>query len=139
MAFAVVDRAVTKAGDRAADDGLRDERTRPRATTPFAWEPTLAAALAKGKSSGKQVIVDFWTSWCGPCKTLDESIWTDAEVAAALNAGYVGVKLDGDLEKALVAKYKVAGYPTIILLDATGKELKRLNYVGSKEMLAQLK
>jgi hypothetical protein len=57
-------------------------------------------------------------------------------VAAALNASFVGVKLDGDLEKALVSRFKVTGYPTFIVLDATGKEARRFaGYMSSKQVL----
>jgi thiol-disulfide isomerase/thioredoxin len=139
MTFAVVDRPVTKAQDRAADDALGAERPRPRAAAPFGWETKLDVALAKAKAAGKQVLLDFWTDWCGPCRTMDQWIWTDAEVVAALNAGYVGVKLDGDLEKAIVKKYNVTGYPTVIVVDAGGSVIKSGGYMGSKEALAFLK
>jgi len=139
LTFAVVDRMMTKAEDRAPDDMLGPERGRPRATAPFPWGHSLDGALATAKASGKHVFIDFETTWCGPCHSMDEWIWTDLEVAAKLNAGYVGVKLDGDIEKALVARYKVAGYPTMIVLDSTGKEVTRLvGYQSSKDMLAVL-
>ena len=139
ISFAVVDRPVTKAADRAADDTLAAERSRPRAKDPFPWETTFDVASAKAAKGKRFLIVDFWTSWCGPCKTMDEWIWTDAEVAAALNASFVGVKLDGDLEKALVAKFKVTGYPTFIVLDPAGKEVRRFaGYMSSKQVLEWL-
>jgi thiol-disulfide isomerase/thioredoxin len=137
--FAVVDRPVTKAEDRAADDTLAVERARPRAREPFPWEKTFDVASAKAAKEKRFLILDFWTSWCGPCKTMDEWIWTDAEVAAALNASYVGVKLDGDLEKALVSRFKVAGYPTFIVLDPVGKEVRRFSgYMSSKQTMEWL-
>jgi thiol:disulfide interchange protein len=82
---------MSKVGSRAAD-GL---------------DEAMAAAMA----SGKRVFLYFETDWCGPCKTMDQWIWTDAEVVAALQAGYVGVKLDGDIEKEHVRRYDVKGYP----------------------------
>jgi thiol-disulfide isomerase/thioredoxin len=136
---AVVDRPVTKAADRKADDALAEERTRPRTKTPFNWGHDLDPAIAQAKSAGKKVFVDFETDWCGPCKTMDEWIYTDAEVATLLSAGYVGVKLDGDLEKALVKRFKVGGYPTMIVLDGAGVEAWRaVGYQSSRELIALL-
>jgi len=137
--FAVVDRPTTKAGDRAADDFLASERSRPRATTPFPWGHDFTAARAQSKSASRQLLIDFEATWCGPCKSMDEWVWTDAEVAARLQAGYVGVKLDGDVEKALAKRFNVAGYPTMIALDASGNEARRVvGYQSSSQMLAFL-
>jgi thioredoxin-related protein len=51
----------------------------------------------------------------------------------------VGVKLDGDLAKDLVSRFHVEGYPTMIVLDSSGKEIKRFGYRSSTEMLGILK
>ena len=61
-------------------------------------------------------------------------------MAALLSDGFVGVKLDGDIEKALVARFSVGSYPTMIVLDATGKEAQRASgYLSSQEAIAFLK
>lgn len=139
--FAVVDRPVTKAEDRLPDDMLADERPRPRTKAAFAWAHDLDSAVKQARASGKRVIIDFETTWCGPCKTMDEWIWTDAEVAAALHAGYVGVKLDGDIEKAHVKRFEVTGYPTMVILDpATDKVVKKVSgYQSSVQVLTFIK
>ena len=137
--FAVIDKPVTSAQDRAPDDQLREERPRPRTTVAFAWahgSAGLDAALAQAKTSGKKLFLDFEATWCGPCHTMDEWIWTDAEVAAKLNAEYLGVKIDVDLEKPLVKRFGTSGYPTMIILNPDGSELKRVvEYQSSSMML----
>ncbi len=141
--FAVVDRPVTKAEDRLPDDMLADERPRPRTKAAFAWSHDFDTAVKQARASGKRVFIDFETAWCGPCKTMDEWIWNDAEVAAALNAGYIGVKLDGDIEKAHVKRFGVTGYPTIVIFDptsGTGTIVKKVSgYQSSTQVLTFLK
>jgi thiol-disulfide isomerase/thioredoxin len=140
LEFAIVNRPSTKAADRAGDDVVRAERTRPRATTPVRWGHDLNAALAQAQATGRKVLIDFEATWCGPCKTMDEWIWTDAEVATLVSERFVGVKLDGDIEKALVSRFSVGGYPTMIVLDAAGKEAQRASgYLPSKDAIEFLK
>ena len=140
MELAVVNRLSTKKADRAADDLLAAERSRPRAAAPFAWTHELAAALAQSKKQDRKLLIDFDATWCGPCKTMDEWIWTDAEVAGLLTRGFVGVKIDGDLHKDLADKFKVAGYPTMIVLNPNGTESHRFTgYLNSADATAFLK
>lgn len=114
----------TRAAEEAAADEFRVDREAKRAATPLAFGKDLAAALATAKQEKKRVLVDFVTTWCGPCKLMDEIVYGAADVVAAAS-GVVCVKLDGDAERELVRRYQVAGYPTILLLDADGTEVRR--------------
>ena len=143
ITFAVLGTALTKVADRRPDDLVRDERPRPRTTAPVTWGHGSAgfdAAIADAKKSGKKILLDFEATWCGPCHTMDNWIWNDAEVAAELNARFLGVKIDVDLEKGLVKRFSTTGYPTMIMLDAAGKEIWRVaDYQSSKQMLDVLR
>ncbi|MEZ6015463.1 MAG: thioredoxin family protein [Planctomycetota bacterium] len=118
------DPGVTEAEERERADLMKADREAPRAATPLAFGHDLAAALAEAKAKGKRVFVDFETTWCGPCKQMDEVVYTAADVVAAAS-GVVAVKLDGDVERELVKRYGVKAYPTLLLLDAEGAVLRR--------------
>lgn len=138
--FTVVPRAITKVADRAPDDNVREERPKPRTDTPVVWGNDLNAALAKAKSAGRPVLIDFEATWCGPCHTMDQWVWNDVAVAGLINAGFIGIKVDADLQKALVTRLKITGYPTMMVMDADGKELRRVDgYKSSKEIVDFLK
>jgi thiol-disulfide isomerase/thioredoxin len=138
--FTIVPRAITKIADRAPDDNVREERPKPRTETPVVWGNQLDVALAKAKSSGRQVLIDFEATWCGPCHTMDQWVWNDVALAQRITEGFVAIKVDADLQKALVTRLKITGYPTMMVMDADGKELRRVDgYQSSKQMLAFLK
>ena len=133
----VVDYPISRAEDRLADDMVAEERTRPRTTTPYTWTEDLDEAMAEAEASGKRIFLYFETDWCGPCYTMEEWIWTDAEVVEALRAEYVGVKLDGDIEKAHVEHYDVKGYPNVQIVDpASGAAIRSVQgYQSSRQIL----
>lgn len=83
-------------------------------------------ALRLAEKEKKIVVIDFYTTWCGPCKMLDRSTWKDEDVLDWFKNKAVGLKIDAEKEKALAKKFKVSAYPTIILIKADGAEIDRL-------------
>ena len=61
------------------------------------------------------VLVDFYTTWCGPCKKLDETTWKDPGVKDWLAKEAICLKIDAEKEMALADKYRINVYPTVLL------------------------
>jgi thiol-disulfide isomerase/thioredoxin len=90
------------------------------------------AATQVAAKEEKIVFIDFYTTWCGPCKLLDALTWTDAAVGKLVNAKAVALKLDAEKEgKGIAQRYNVSAYPTLLLLKPDGTIVDRL--VGFRE------
>ena len=77
----------------------------------------------------KPVLVDFWATWCMPCRMLAPTIEEIAEEADG--RAYVG-KVNVDEEPQLALQYGVRSIPTLIFFE-NGKEVNRMVGVQDKE------
>ncbi|MCG3138791.1 MAG: Thiol:disulfide interchange protein DsbD [Phycisphaerae bacterium] len=82
-------------------------------------------ALAKAKTENKFVVLDFWATWCGYCKQLDEQTWPDSGVKEWIEKNAIAIKIDADVEKDLAVKFSVQGLPTVVFLKSDGSEAGR--------------
>lgn len=109
------------------------------------WDDDYAKGLAEAAKENKLVLLDFTGSdWCGWCIKLDEEVFSKTEFKRFAKEKLVLVELDYPKGKnqtkkikeqnaELKTKFKVSGYPTIVLVDAEGKEQAR--WVGYKATL----
>lgn len=92
------------------------------------WQ-AFEAGMALARQRGKPVFIDFSTSWCGWCRRLDRDVFTDPAVIS-VSRQFVCIKVAADGRRDLVRRYGVRGYPTAVMLDASGREVHRI--VGYK-------
>lgn len=79
--------------------------------------------------SEKPVLIDFFATWCGPCKTLGPIL---KQVKDSLGERITILKIDVDKNQQMSTQYQVRGVPTMILFQ-DGKQLWRQSGVLSKE------
>ena len=106
----------------------------------------------KAKAENKYIFVDCYASWCGPCKKMDQEVYTEDSVGTVVNEKFISVKVQIDTSKndndaikawyadahALMASYVVTAFPTFLFFSPSGELVHRgLGYQQPKNF-AQL-
>lgn len=92
-------------------------------------------SLAKAKQNGNTVLFFAATSWCNTCSALDLEL---KERSLILPTTISVLKIDYDHDTTLKAAYGVTTQHTMILLDQSGKEMKRWIGGGIDELVSQI-
>lgn len=78
--------------------------------------------LVKGKVNKKYTLVEFSTTWCMPCKTLEKQVLNNDSVKTFLNdnANILSVDAEKGMGLALAMKYSITAYPTLLVFNPEG-------------------
>lgn len=89
---------------------------------------TFEEIKAKALKENKLIFIDAYTTWCGPCKQMAKSVFTNDEVADHYNKNFVNAKID--MEKGegieIAKKYQVQCYPNLLFVDGNGNLVHRI-------------
>lgn len=113
---------------QAQDKGIRFEHN-------SGWK----AILAKAKTENKYILVDCFTTWCGPCRYMDTNIFPIQEVGTFFNDRFINVKFQFDSTSNdpeeiktqyadaayLLKKYYIMAYPTFLFFNSNGELVHR--------------
>src|SRR5690554_6170884 len=112
---------------------------------------SITEAYTLNQQEPKKIFVDVYTDWCGWCKKMDKSTFTDSKVIAMVNENFYAVKLNaentdpivmaGDTTTAQMIAHSmgVTGYPTIVYIKEDFKTIQPVaGYQNANNFLKSL-
>lgn len=106
-------------------------------TEQIHWSEFSEQKIQDAKNQNTPVMIDFFADWCVPCKEMDAFTFSQPEVAE-MSANFMMLKVDLTTENSpqarkLKSRFNIRGVPTLVFLNAEGKELPDLQVVGFLE------
>lgn len=103
---------------------------------------TLNEALQKAKSENKLVFIDGYAVWCGPCKKMAATVFTEDEVGAYYDKHFVALKVDVERGEgpSIKRKYGITALPGYVFLDPDGNVVYRFSAsMSTQKFLEQVR
>ena len=106
----------------------------------IAWQDLNADTLAKARAEKKLVFLDLEAVWCHWCHVMDAKTYSDPDVQAALEKGFISAKVDADSRPDLAKRYEDYGWPALVELDPVTLEERAIGsgFQTKEEFLALL-
>lgn len=100
----------------------------------------LMPVLEQAQREKKPVFVEFYATWCAPCKVMEEEIFTQVETSRYLNSNFLNFRTDFDSPagKTIASIYEVKSLPTVLFLNPQGVVLERHVGIANPSVLRLL-
>lgn len=103
------------------------------------WRESWEEALVEAQKDNRPLLLEFFLEGCPHCARLDRETHQDAAVAAAVNARFIPVRIEGRSRMDLVQKMEVRGAPTTLIFSPEGKERQRFSgFLTPSEYLQEI-
>lgn len=101
--------------------------TQEAANIEFVEGKTIEQVLEQAQLEGKPIFIDFYTTWCAPCKWLEQDVFSLPNIAGYYNENFINFKVNAeDFDYvALAQEYEVGAYPTLLFLTQDGEFIRK--------------
>ncbi|MES3517350.1 MAG: DUF255 domain-containing protein [Natronomonas sp.] len=94
------------------------------------WHPFEADAFAAANDRNKPLLLCLTAPWCGPCREMDEAVYSDPKIAANLSESFLPVRVDVDRNPRVRERYNMGGFPSTVFCTPDGEVLSGATYLG---------
>ena len=103
------------------------------------WESDLRTAFERARVLNRPLLLHFSTDDCVPCRRLEQTVFTQPHVRAAMQDHFVPVKIDANDQPEIAMRYGIRSVPHDVIVTANDEELHRMTSPPEAEQyLAQL-
>ena len=102
------------------------------------WLPWGEAAFAKAQEENKPVLLSISAVWCYWCHVMDETSYSDPDVARLIEQSFIAIRVDNDHRPDLNSRYNVGGWPTTAFLTGHGGLIGGATYLPPDQFLSML-
>ena len=105
----------------------------------FSHNISFEEACKKAQEENKNIFVDVYTTWCGPCKVLAKEVFPQKMVGDYFNKNFVSLSLDAekDTSNGFFRQYQAGAFPSLFWLSSKGELLDSHTGMLSPEGLVE--
>jgi uncharacterized protein YyaL (SSP411 family) len=102
--------------------------------TKVSWNPWNKESFRKSKELDKPILLGISAVWCHWCHVMDQTTYSDSEVARIIEEKFVPVRVDRDQRPDIDKRYNMGGWPSTVFLTPGGEILSGGTYIPPQQM-----
>jgi len=100
------------------------------ADTKVEWREWGSEAFAVAKRRGTPVLLSLTAPWCGDCREMDRTTYSEPRIAANINDGFVPVRVNADRHPRVRERYNMGGFPSTVFTTPEGTVITGATFLG---------